>query len=37
VIDLFEREPALSQINAEVQHKTYDDFDARAKSGGAQS
>lgn len=29
VLDLFERQPALAEINAGVQHKTYRDFDAR--------
>ena len=31
VLDLFEREPELAQINAAVQHKSGQDVDARMK------
>ena len=30
VLDLFEREPDLAQINSRVQHKTHLDIDSRA-------
>jgi len=32
VLELFQREPQLAQINAAVHHKAYDDLDQRAKT-----
>jgi spore coat polysaccharide biosynthesis protein SpsF (cytidylyltransferase family) len=35
IVALFEREPELAKINADIQHKTYFDVDKRRPAGSS--